>query len=174
MSALDGIPDNVNYLSGLNFRFILRRSPHLMWFIQEFNLPGVQLPSIPIQNPLVRIPVAGDHLEFERLSVTFKVDEDLQTLLEMQSWIRGLGFPDDHSQYKVLADRPKYSNAGLTSEIDIFILDSTKRPNYIIKFNDALPIALSGVRFATTSSTTAYPIATVDFDYRSYDIEKIT
>ena len=46
-------------------------------------------------NYMKNIPRPGEVIEFEDLTLQFYVDEELKNYLEIQQWIRGLGFPDD-------------------------------------------------------------------------------
>ena len=45
-------------------------------------------------NYLRDIPTPGDKIEFGDLTLRFLVDEDLTNYMEIQKWIRGLGFPE--------------------------------------------------------------------------------
>ncbi len=82
---------NKNFLSPLNFKFSLKRAPHVNFFIQAVNLPGLSLPEIDVSNPLIRVPYAGDHLLYDELQITYKVDENLRNYMELHEWIRALG-----------------------------------------------------------------------------------
>ena len=76
MSALDSTPSNRNFLSPLNFKFILKRAPHVNFFLQKVNLPQVTINRTPeYSNPLINIPLAGEFVTFSPLNITFKVDE---------------------------------------------------------------------------------------------------
>jgi hypothetical protein len=162
---------NKNFLSPLNFKFLLKRAPHVNFFIQNVNLPGLSLPDIDVNNPLIRIPYAGDHLQYDELEITFKVDEDLQNYMELHSWIRSLG-KRDYNEYKTLAAAPSYSGEGLHSDISLTLLTSNKQPNYEVVFKDAFPISVSGIQFNTTQEDVDYLEATATFRYIQYDITK--
>lgn len=173
MSALDNNPKSLNFLSPLNFNFRLKRAPNLNFFIQKVNLPAISFPSAAETNPFVNIPIAGDHLQYGDLSVTFKVDEDLNNYLEMHNWIRALTFPDNFDEYKAISKNPEYTGTGLTSDITLIIANSVKIPNYEVNFRNAYPTSLSALSFQTTDSTVEFITATVTFKYTMYDIVKI-
>ena len=78
MSALSNQPSNPNALHQLGGRMILKRAPHLMFFLQEVNIPGMRLGTVAQPSPHDEMPWAGDRLYRESLSVTFKVDENLK------------------------------------------------------------------------------------------------
>ena len=85
MSAIDGTPTNKNFLSPLNFRFQIKRAPHINFFIQQVNIPGIGVPEVQTPNPMVQIPYPGEHLTYDTLSITFAVDEDLHNYMELHN-----------------------------------------------------------------------------------------
>lgn len=174
MTALDKNPTNHNFLSPLNFKFQIKRAPHINFFIQEINLPSISIQPKEVGNPFVKIPYPGDHIDYSVLTVKFKVDEDLKNYLEMHSWLRGLGFPQSFDEYSTLSNQNQLEGKGLRSDISLIILNSTKLPNYEITFTEAFPTSLSELTFTTTEETVNYMTATVDFRYILYNIEKIT
>jgi hypothetical protein len=163
---------NRNFLSPLNFKFSLKRAPHVNFFIQAVNLPGLTLPAIDVNNPLIRVPYAGDHLMYEELQISYKVDEDLRNYMELHEWIRALG-KRSFEEYRELANKPRISGESLKSDISLTILTSSKNANYEVVFKDAFPISVSGVDFATTNEDVDYIAATAEFRYTTYDIIKV-
>ena len=173
MTAIDDSIENKNFLSPLNFKFQLKRAPHINFFIQTVNIPGLSLQEIDVNNPLIRVPYAGDHLMYDELDISFRVDEDLQNYMEMHQWIRSLG-KRSFQEYATIKNQPKYSGLGLYSDIILTILKSNKNPNYSIVFQDAFPISLSGIVFNTTMEDVSYLEASAKFRYTTYDITKVT
>lgn len=172
MSTIDNRPENMNFLSPLNFKFQMKRSPNLNFFVQKINLPGLSLPNIDVNTPLVRIPYTGDHLLYDELTVEFKVDEDLGNYLEIHNWLRSLG-KVSFNEYKDIKTKLLYTGESLNSDISLTLLTSYKNPNFEIIFNDAFPISLSGLDFSSTSEDINYLEATATFKYLKYDIKKI-
>lgn len=163
---------NKNFLSPLNFKFQLRRAPHVNFFIQKINIPGISLPRVETTNPLLNIAYAGDHLEYGTLEMTFKVDEDLQNYLEIHDWLRGQG-KLSFSEYRALANVKSYTGEGLKSDISLTVLTSNKRANYEVVFKDAFPLSISGIDFDTTDDDVQHVSASASFRYVYYDITKI-
>ncbi len=173
MSAIDNTPENKNFLSPLNFKFSLKRAPHVNFFIQKVNVPSLGLPVVVFPNPMVNIPIPGEHLSYGDLDVTFKVDEDLQNYLEIHNWIKSLGKPQTFEQYKTIAAKNEYTGEGLRSDISLMVLSSTKSANFEIVFAEAHPISLSGLVFNTTDDNVNYVEASASFKYTYYDINKV-
>lgn len=175
MSAIDGTPVNKNFLSPLNFKFTLRRAPHINFFLQKVNLPQVSINPTPVySNPLIDIPLAGEFVTFSPLSITFKVDEDLQNYLELFNWIKALGDYGRDGDYAKLQNATPGSDNGLYSDISLMVLSSTKMPNYEIVFTDAFPTTLTAMTFNTIDSDVNYIEAQAEFRYTLFEIRNIT
>ena len=82
MTAIDSNPANKNFLSPISFKFMIKKAPHVNFFIQQVTVPRISLPSVETPNPFVSLPKPGDHIDFDTLSIKFKVDEDLQNYLK--------------------------------------------------------------------------------------------
>jgi len=173
MTAIDNTPYNKNFLSPINFIFQIKRSPHLNFYIQEVNLPAISI-NFPSQtNPFVRIPISGDHVDFNTLRVSFKVDEDMQNWFEVHNWIRGLGFPFQFEEYKTLSIVPPTTGEGLRSDISLIILNQVRLPAFEVTFRDAFPTSLSDLQFKVTDTDVNYITATAEFKYILYDVVKL-
>lgn len=173
MSAIDNTPQNKNFLSPLNFKFFIKRSPHVNFFIQKVNIPDLVLKNVNYPNPLVNIPMPGEHLDYGTLNITFKVDEDLQNYMELHNWIRALGKPIDYDEHRALAQKAIVTGEGIFSDISLMVLSSTKMANYEVVFADAHPVSLTGMVFNTTDTDVNYIEASASFKYTYYEINNI-
>jgi hypothetical protein len=173
MSAIDNTPSNKNFLSPLNFKFTIKKAPHVNFFIQKVNIPDLSLKPVITPNPMVNIPQIGDHLDYGLLNITFKLDEDLQNYLEIHNWIKALGKPEDFVARKAIREKPSYTGESETSDISLMILSSSKMANYEITFTDCHPVSLTGVLFNTTDNDVNYVEASATFKYTYYDINNV-
>ena len=173
MSAIDNTPANKNFLSPLNFKFQIKKAPHVNFFIQKVNIPDIKLISPEYPNPFVNAPIPGEHLTYGILDITFKVDEDLQNYLEIHNWVKALGKPQNYDQYKTIQDKKPGTGDGIYSDISLMVLSSTKMANYEIVFMDAFPVNISSVVFNTTDNDVNYIEASASFRYTLFDINKV-
>jgi hypothetical protein len=173
MSALDNTPINHNFLSPLNFKFQIKKAPHVNFFIQKVNIPGLSITNLNSPNPFVRIPYPGEHISYEDLTISFKVDEDLNNYLELHRWLTSLGKPENYDQYKNIEQFESYTGDGIVSDISLIVLASTKMPNFEIVFLDAFPVNLTGISFNSNDSDVNYLQASATFKYNLYTINKI-
>jgi hypothetical protein len=165
---------NRNFLSPLNFAFSIKKAPHVNFFIQKVNVPGMLLggntPEPHMATPFVNIPEPGDHITYEPLHIVFRIDEDLQNYLEIHNWIKGLGFPKNFREYAELAQVPQFTGKGLRSDITTIVMTNEKMPNLAVTYVDAYPFYLSQIMFDTTKEDVEYLTAEARFAYTYYDI----
>ena len=82
--------DNPNLLSNVSFNMDMGKFPGMNFYIQSVTLPGVSLSEIVIPTGPIRVPykeVSGS-AQFEPLSVTFLVDEDMNNYFEIWDWVQ--------------------------------------------------------------------------------------
>jgi hypothetical protein len=173
MSAIDAMPQTKNFLSPLNFTFVLKRSPNLNFFVQRVNIPRIRLDYLSVPSPLLQIPLPNGRTEFDDLSLTFKVDEDLQNYMEIYNWITDIGSTVDQSGYAKLRSNTQGGGENATSDISLIVSDGLKNPNYEVIYVNAFPIDLGDLVFETSDTDINYVSASVTFKYTYYTINKV-
>ena len=188
-SPLNRQPDKLDYTSPTQFRFILNQIPKVQFFVQAANIPAISMGELVIPTPYKDIPLVGDKVTFDNLTVQFIVDEHLENYIEIHNWLIGIGFPKSRQQFTTfrsttsntsntagkagtdigkvgqsVADRPLYSDATLT------ILSNKNNPLVEIRFADCFPVSLSGLDYTQQVSDVEYLTASVDFRYKLYEI----
>lgn len=173
MSALDNQPANKNFLSPLGFKFQIKKTPHLNYFVQSVNLPTVSIGTVEIGTPFTKIPFPGDKLTFGQLDVTFKVDEDMENYTEIFNWMIAMGHPDNFATGAAMYAAPPMSGNGVYSDLSLVILTNTLNGNKMVNFTDAFPINLSDITFDSTLSDVEYVTATATFAYRRFTLASL-
>lgn len=171
MDARNLTPTSTNFLSDRQFKFELKRTPNLNWHIQTVNIPGISSGTADLPNPFVKVPYPGDHLSFEELVITFRVNENLSDWLELFNWLKALGFPKEYSQYAPLVQPTTPIGEGVKSDISLVIMNSNRVPHISVVFKDAFPIQLSSLNFDSTKPSEYYIESTAVFRYSDYEIE---
>ena len=164
---------NRYYLSPVGFKFLITKAPKADFFSNSASIPGINL-GFALQPGYLRdIPVAGDKLTFDDFTLSFFVDENLENYMEVQNWLRGLGYPENIGEFtEMLKEDP--SEQGLhTSDGTLLIYNSAFNVNTRIHFKDLFPISLSTVDFDATMTDVDYVTAEVTFKYTIYDIEVV-
>jgi hypothetical protein len=172
MAITNTEPTNKNFLSPLGFKFTIKKTPNVNYFVQAVNLPNVNLGETSFPTPFRRIPIAGDHIEYGDLAITFKVDENMNNYLELFNWIKAIGFPDNFDQHKAVDPKfvPSFSGDGIYSDATLTLLSSAMNPVNQIIFLDAFPIALTDFNFDSRNVDVEYVEATATFKFRTFQI----
>jgi len=159
-----------NYLSPVEFRFIIKRLPFVEFFTQEATLPGINMQPVPSPTPFRQMYFHGDKLEYDEFTINFRVDENMNNYQEITNWMVGLSFPDKFSQFANLDD----SIDGLYSDATLMIMTNGKNPNLQVVFQDIFPINLGSVQMDTTSQDIDYVTADATFRTNSFEIKPLT
>jgi hypothetical protein len=167
---------NRNFLAPVGFKFTLSRAPKVAFFSNSTNIPGLSL-GIAIQPSYLKdIDTPGDKIIFNDLSLRFLVDENLENYMEIQNWIRGLGYPEDLSEIydlqrkQVNVDMSASKTMNIYSDATLQVLTSAQNPNFKVKFRDLWPYQLSDLQFDATDTDIEYLTADVTFKYTIYNI----
>ena len=156
--AIRNQPTNLNQLNVISFETNFLRMPTVNYFCQRVNIPGITLSSSVLSTPFANIPIEGDVLEFEDLTIGFIVDEDMQNYLELYNWLQSIGFPEKF---------PQYDNETLKIKSDVNILIHTNKsnPNYSIVFKDVFPVYLGTISFDTNATSLEPIVIDAGFKY---------
>jgi hypothetical protein len=139
-------------------------------------IPGLDLAVATQPTGLGRdIPTPGNKLRMESFDLRFIVDENLTNYIEINKWLRGLGFPESLQQiYDLqLKDKNKYTN--LNPQMNIYsdgtlqILNSNDRPVLQVKYYQLFPYSLTPLVYDATPSRTDPFMATAKFHYTYFD-----
>lgn len=167
---------NRNFLSPVGFKFTLNRAPKVAFFGNTANIPGMTL-GVAIQPSYLKdIDIPGDKIQFNDLTLRFLVDENLENYMEIQNWIRGIGFPEnlkeiyDWQRSNPSMDLQEKSQLNLYSDATLTVLTSSNNSNFKVKFLDVFPYSLTDLQFDATDNDIDYLTAEVTFKYTIYNI----
>ena len=161
-------PTNLNLLQAVAFETNFLRIPNVSYFCQKVNIPGMVLGSALQPTPFSDIPIEGEKLTFDQLTISFLVDEDLQNYQEIYSWLLSMGFPDNFTQFTSLKTPPSASAYdGIKSDMNIMIHTNKSNPNYNIGFKDVFPISLGPINFDAAAGTLDPVIVDASFLFTS-------
>lgn len=187
-------PTKLDYASPTQFKFSIIKLPKVEFFVTEINLPGIELTSLTQNTTLKQIPIPGNDLSYDPLSLSFMVDENFENYQEIHGWLVGLGYPRDNSEFRNLAQsgndrfpnssqsvsteigKVKYGAAqagGTYSDATLTTLTSKNNSQLEVRFRDIYPTKLSGLAFTQQAGDINYLTATVDFNYLVYDFATV-
>ena len=188
-------PTKLDYASPTQFKFSVIKLPKVEYFCTAANLPGINLGTAEQITPLKDIPLPGDRLQYDTLTIQFLVDENLENYREIHGWLTGVGFPKNYEQFQnvqgAATDRfPTTENVGTSKELGairkatqdegglysdatLFVLTSKNNSNLEIRFRDLYPISLSGLDFNQQATDVNYLTASVTFEYKIYEFANV-
>jgi len=193
-NVIDRTTTKFDYASPIQFRFKMTKLPLVEFTVQTANIPGISLGSTSFETPLKDIAGVGDKVTYQTLDVSFLVDENLNNYKEIHDWITGLGFPQDHTQFKTLqgtgADRfpgttsstaargtsiaQPADEGGIYSDATLTVLNSKNIAKTEIRFKNVYPISLGSLSYDIKASDVDYLQVQASFNYMYYDIVQIS
>ena len=162
------LTENTNLLQQAGFKVVMDRKnyPNFEFFAQSFTHPGVNLPAAENANTsrIQSVPMPGDALAFDDISVTILVDEDFNAYTEIFNWMVRLVNENFTSPYNAVGSEKIPS----TSDMKITALSSHNNVVKTFTYRDAFPVSIGAVDFE--ASTSEYLTLPVSFRYTYFDI----
>ena len=179
---------------------MIHQLPKVEFFTTAANIPAISLGELVIPTPYKSIPILGDNLTFDNLSISFIVDEELQNYRTIHDWMIGIGFPKSRQQFidfrnsgsntpqegqggntgtgisnKDIGGRggPAIADKAFYTDATLTILSNKNNPIVEVRFSDLFPVALSGLDYNQNVTDVEYITATIDFRYKLYEIVTI-
>ena len=164
---------NRNFLSPAGFKFSLAKTPKVDFFSQSVSIPNINL-GVSMQTSYLKdIPVPGDKMDYGDLDIEFFIDENLENYLQIERWMRFLGFPETIAESIDLDPNPDDLLMGARSDGTLLIYNSSFNPVAKVQFKDMFPSSLTPVPFTADASDINYIMATATFKYTIFNVESL-
>jgi len=193
MASVKRQPDKLDYASPTQFRFGIHQLPKVEFFSTAATIPALALSDVIVPTPFKSIPMMGDQLTYDNLSVSFIVDEYLENYLSIHEWMTAIGFPKNRTQFSQFksntsntpstasspsrdigdVQKPTSANA-LFSDATLTVLSNKNNPIVNVFFRDLYPIAMTGLSYNQAATDVEYLTAEITFAYQLYEIETIS
>ena len=180
VSPFDKQIANRNYMSPVGFKLVLTKTPKVDFLCQSANIPSISMGTAIQPSYLKDIPVPGDKVLYDDLTVSFLVDEKMENYLAIHKWITGLGYPESRGQYDQLRKDDNRTDSIIGDDGDpryfefsdatLQVLNSNYKPSVLINFKDTFPISRSTLDFDVTTRDYNYFTAQDTFKYTIYNI----
>lgn len=157
-----------NTMSATNHKFVLHKPDTKVfnWNCQIFTLPDISISTAKAtSSPKIgTFELAGTALNFEKLTVRFLMDENIEAWQEIYAWIKEL--VDGYAPQPTTL----YGVAESTASIHV-LTNNHSSMGKIFTFHRLFPIRLGGIMFDTTVNTPETLTCDVTFMYDRYDLE---
>jgi len=196
MATVQTQPDKLDYASPTQFRFGIHQLPKVEFFAVSATIPAIALSDVLVPTPFKSIPMMGDQLTFDNLTVSFIVDEHLENYLSIHEWMTAIGFPKNRKQFSEfktnISNTPSTvrsaaststdigdvksasPNNALFSDATLTILSNKNNPIVNVFFRDLYPVAMTALDYNQQATDVEYITASIDFAYQIYEIEAIS
>jgi len=172
MTALNRTPSNTNFLQPSKFILAFNRLPTVQYFCQEANIPGVSVGGTEFNTPFTDVPIAGSKISYGDFTVSFIVDEQIQSWSELYKWFLAIAAPTS------LQDRTRYNQeqnqytakASYYSDATLTVMSALNNPLVRINFHRMYPVNISDIKFDTQQSADTIITASATFKYEYFDI----
>jgi hypothetical protein len=104
-------------------------------------------------------------MNFEPLSFSFLINEDLGNWKEIFDWMKTFSINSEKYNPNIQADPRNYQADGT-----LVILNSNSRPQASVTFKNMFPISLGEIEFNSADTDISPQAATVTFRYDTYDV----
>ena len=193
MASVKRQPDKLDYASPTQFRFGIHQLPKVEFFSTAATIPALALSDVIVPTAFKSIPMMGDQLTYDNLSISFIVDEYLENYLSIHEWMTAIGFPKNRTQFSQFksntsntpstasspsrdigdVQKPTSANA-LFSDATLTVLSNKNNPIVNVFFRDLYPIAMTGLSYNQAATDVEYLTAEITFAYQLYEIETIS
>lgn len=189
-SPLARQPDQLDYASPSQFRFGIKQLPDVEFFTIGATLPGITATSVDFNTPFKDIPVMGDKLTYNDLTITFIVDEFLTNYQALHNWMTGYTFPENRNQFRTHRDVTSNTPAGgstpsidlvgkstpdraMYSDAFIMILSNKNNPILNVNFQNVFPTSLGDLTYSQGITDVEYMTVEATFMYQIYKFESV-
>lgn len=150
-----------NHLTATSFSLSLRDPDgnNMACDIQGFTHPGFNVSSTGYSTPRRNIPVPGDHIEFDSLTVQFILDEDMTIYEKFFDWIK-----------KNYTENDELNFEKKVVDIDLHIRSGQGNRTLTLKYHSAHPTGMGEIGFAATDDADTYLTFNVNFEFSHFTI----
>jgi len=182
MTALTRNPINTDFLQTHKFQMVFDRLPTVTYFCQNANLPGISLTEIQRFTPFIDVYHPGEKAIYDTFNISFLINEDMSSWLELHNWIRGATFPENFDEYVNLArtTRSSYAQSLSSNRRPVVYTDGVltiysnkNNPRFRAKFHDIFPTYLGSIPFNVGDSAESTPTCDATFRFTYYDFETL-
>jgi hypothetical protein len=139
------------------FKMIFARAPNVQYFLQTFSVPSVTVNEAVIPHGKYNAYLPGDRIEYEPLTITMLVSEDMDNFKEIYDWLnRNINLNSQQDKF---------------DDMTIYILTSKNNPNKKMFFKNVFPTSIGNISFNVAEADIVYATVDVTFRYDYFTFE---
>lgn len=165
------LTDNINFLQPTGFRVVIDRKnyPNLEFFAQSVQHPDVTVPSPVLEYSRIgQVAFPGDTINYSELTITFILDEDIKSYIELYEWFEML----INENYRDGGSRSRYDGKiPSQADVSVSILTSHNNQTKRILYKGCTPTALTGLNLAANVQTLEFLTFDVSFSFTGFEFK---
>lgn len=150
-----------NLLQPTKFTVVFPEISETVYFCQEANIPGVTMVSLQHPTPNIDLYVAGTKLEYNTFDISFLVNEDIGSWLDLYKWMK-----------HITTDMKGYVKTNGTAILTVH--SNQNNPKVRVKYINIFPLSLGDISFDTKLSAEDHIVVPASFRYDYFEIEEIS
>jgi hypothetical protein len=155
-----------NTLEG-NYTLVLERIKGVTYGLQTCELPAITLSERTISTaPMLDYQTPGEKLIFDKLNISFIVDDNLDNYMEIVDWLWECVNPNKGAS--------RVTERELTSDAMLTVYNKHKVAVRHFRFHDAYPAMLGPLMFSNAGQTNNHITCTLTMSYSHYHNEEST
>jgi hypothetical protein len=137
----------------------IHRLPNTTYFLQTALLPTVTLEGGIFPTAQRDVPVPGHKLEFDTLTVTFLLDEDLKGYADIYHWMVEIAVEKDYPS--------------MLSDINLHFLTGQMNVSRTVTFVGAYPVSITEISVNSDDSDAVQVVCSAIFNYQYFKFDNI-
>jgi len=143
-----------DFLTATGFALTIEGESGITAAVQSFTHPTVSTQNAIQSSPRRDIPVPGDKLVYDALNVVIILNADMGSYKAVYDWLESCVENVD----------------GNEKDVHLHIMSSTNNAGPVITYENAFPIDVGAISFATTDQGDSYITVDATFAYTRYQI----
>lgn len=139
-----------------NYKLEIPKFKEVNYFIQNTSLPSVNMSGVDSAYQANQIQIPSNRIDYDPLSITFIVDEDLANYLTIFRWMQDIS--------------RKESAFDLTTDIVLHFLNTNKQIIRTATFYNGFPMTLGELSYDTSVADTTPLMCNAMFKYQYFEI----
>lgn len=161
-----------NNLNRNKFKLVFQEIKNTEFLCTQANVPGVSSTPIEIPNTFNKIHVQGKKLNYDALTLTFIVDENMKSYKEIYAWMLGIHAPmmfEQFIKFQNDLNLPKFIKGNrIGFDASLITLTNANNVNLELNFVHLFPISLSSIDFGLDQTTEVTATVTFQYDYYTF------
>lgn len=165
-------PSSIAFLSPLHFDVSFSGLSGVQFMTTAVDIPGIALSNPAVPTPFNPFYAPADKMQFDELTIKFKVDDQAANWLQIFDWMNSIGFPATYKQRAAVESQASGVQV-LRSDLSVILQDYKKNPALVFTFVDVLPSRLGGMALDASVQGVQYVEAVAQFRYRQYTVKQV-